>query len=141
MIMTIGIKYSLHHELAVAPSYANSTDGAMDLTAVSAEATDRYIEYDTGVKLAIPAGYVGLVFPRSSISNIALILSNSVGVIDHNYSGTIKFRFRGLGNPNVYQVGDRIGQILVIPRPQIELELIEDVADINTRDGFGSTGA
>ena len=138
--MTIGIKYSLHHELAKAPAYSNLTDGAMDLTAVTAEANDKYIEYDTGVKLAIPAGYVGLVFPRSSISNVALILSNSVGVIDHNYSGTIKFRFRGLGNPNVYQVGDRIGQIIIIPRPQIELELIEDVADINTRDGFGSTG-
>lgn len=135
------IKYSLHHDLAVAPAYSNSTDGAMDLTATSVSVTDKYIEYDTGVKILIPSGYVGLLFPRSSISNVALVMANSVGVIDHNYSGTLKLRFRGLGNPAIYQVGDRVGQIMIIERPQIELEKVGDISTLIEiqRGGFGST--
>jgi dUTP pyrophosphatase len=135
------IQFSLHHENAKTPTYANESDAAFDLYAAefAVNFNSDLVEYETGVKIAIPDGYVGLIFPRSSISNKSLSLSNSVGVIDPGYSGTIKFKFRILKNTPGYQVGDRIGQMIIIPRPKIELEKIDDVG--GDRGGFGSTGA
>jgi dUTP pyrophosphatase len=58
----------------------------VDLTAISLSKVDKdefgYLEYGTGLAIEIPEGHVGLLFPRSSISNSGLILTNSVGVID-----------------------------------------------------------
>jgi dUTP pyrophosphatase len=71
---------------AVTPAYAKAGDAAVDLTAISIAKVDRdefgYMEYGTGLAIEIPEGHVGLLFPRSSISNSGLILTNSVGVID-----------------------------------------------------------
>ena len=71
---------------AVTPAYAKAGDAAVDLTAISLSKVDKdefgYLEYGTGLAIEIPEGYVGLLFPRSSISNSGLILTNSVGVID-----------------------------------------------------------
>lgn len=67
---------------SVIPTYAKPGDAGMDLTAVSMETKGKYIEYGTGLSLEIPEGYVGLIFPRSSISKTVLGLSNAVGVID-----------------------------------------------------------
>lgn len=80
---------------ATIPKYAKVGDAGLDLTAVSVryDEEDDYIEYDSGVSVEIPEGYVGLVFPRSSISNYDLRLTNSVGVIDSGYRNTIKGRF------------------------------------------------
>ena len=70
----------------VFPSYAKEGDAGLDLVATSKLVVDEtdfgYIEYGTGIALAIPSGYVGLLYPRSSISNTGLFLANSVGVID-----------------------------------------------------------
>lgn len=68
---------------AVVPEYSKYGDAGMDLTAVSKK-YDEYgnICYGTGIALEIPEGYVGLVFPRSSIFKKPFVLSNSVGVID-----------------------------------------------------------
>lgn len=66
------------------PQYAHPTDAGMDLYATSIE-YDSYSEivsYNTGIALEIPKGYVGLMFPRSSIYKYDLQLTNSVGVID-----------------------------------------------------------
>ena len=83
---------------AVVPSYAKEGDAGLDLVAVDknieTDGESEYVEYGTGLAFEIPAGYVGLLFPRSSISNKDLILSNSVGVIDSGYRGEVKFRFK-----------------------------------------------
>ena len=70
-------------ENAVIPSYANPGDAGMDLVATS-RMFDKYgnVEYGTGLAMEIPEGYVGLIFPRSSICKQDLSLSNAVGVID-----------------------------------------------------------
>ena len=83
-------------ERAVVPSYSKQGDAGMDLTAISVKYNEKndYIEYDSGVSVEIPEGYVGLVFPRSSISNYDLMLTNAVGVIDSGYRSTIKARFK-----------------------------------------------
>ncbi len=59
-----------------------SVDAGMDMTAIVINTTENYIEYDTGIAMEIPEGYVGLLFPRSSNSQKDLLMCNSVGVVD-----------------------------------------------------------
>lgn len=125
------------------PTKAHKTDAGFDLYAaeLNFKADKGYVEYDTKVRIEVPEGHVGFIFPRSSISNLNLILTNSVGVIDHGYSGTIKFRFKKstLGK-GMYEVGDRIGQMIIMPYPQIEF--VEGDLEESDRGegGFGSSG-
>lgn len=167
------VKFKKLHEDAVIPSYAKPGDAGMDLTAVSVcyESDIDCIVYDTGLALEIPEGYVGLIFPRSSLSKKDLILTNHVGVIDSGYRGSIKLKFkpdmehwceaedlRDLKNgtfdfyktaegewfkqiamADVYAVGDRIGQLIILPYPNIELEEGELSTSERNDGGFGST--
>lgn len=81
---------------AIVPSYAKDGDAGMDLTTteVSYNSKTDTIDYSTGLSIEIPKGYVGLIFPRSSIRKKDLMLSNHVGVIDSGYRGEIKASFR-----------------------------------------------
>lgn len=131
------------NELATIPKYAHSTDAGMDLVAVSMNDTDEYIEYDTGIALEIPKGYVGLVFPRSSVSKLDLVQANSVGVIDSSYRNSIKVRFKKLKDNGVcvYVPGERIAQLIILPYPMIGFNEVEKLSDSDRGlGGFGSTG-
>lgn len=126
---------------AVIPSYAKIGDAALDLTAVSISYTNIYVEYGTGLAIEIPEGFAGFVFPRSSISNYDLNLCNSVGVIDSNYRGEIKLRFKTVYNQKIYNIGDRIGQLVIMPIPKIEFTVVQDLCDSSRGSlGFGSSG-
>ena len=144
-------------ELAVVPSYAKDGDAGMDLIATSIISdTPTQITYGLGVALEIPKGFVGLVFPRSSIRKTGLQLSNSVGVIDSGYRGELQATFNKLFGgeamydemkvkeiqPNdFYKVGDRVAQIMIIPHPPIEFEEANELSDTERGEGgFGSTG-
>lgn len=139
------VKIKKLNENAVIPHYSREGDCAMDMYATSIHTTKEYIEYDTSIALEIPDGYVGLLFPRSSVSNKDLLLCNSVGVIDSNYRGSIKFRFKHTDKwlasvPNIYAIGDRIGQIMIIPFPKIEF-VEEELSETKRGEmGFGSSG-
>lgn len=124
-----------------APSYIKKGDAGIDLVAINRTwHSDDIREYDTGISIEIPEGFVGLVFPRSSISNTQLSLTNSVGVIDSNYRGTIKLRFLQRGYID-YEIGQRIGQIIIIPYPKIEFKIVDELSSTNREEGaFGSTG-
>ena len=128
---------------SVVPKYANIGDAGLDLVATSRTDGTNKITYGTGIAIEIPEGYVGLIYPRSSICNTDLALSNSVGVIDSGYRGEIKFVFNVLtayGN-KIYEVGDRIGQLIIIPYPQIEFEEVDSLSTTERGDGgYGSTG-
>lgn len=134
------------HPNAVTPTYSKEGDAGMDLTAVSKEITDDYVSYKTGLSFEIPSGYVGLLFPRSSNSKKDLLLTNSVGVIDSGYRGEVELRFKPilngkLENIKTYDVGDRIGQIMIIPYPTIEFVETENLSNSERGEGgFGSTG-
>lgn len=122
------------------PTYAHAGDAGMDVYAVSKNETDKFIEYGTGLSFELPSDHVMLLYPRSSISNLNLTLANSVGVLDSGYRGELKLRFRKSGD-NVYEIGDKIGQILVLPFPLIEFEEAEELADsARGVGGFGSSG-
>lgn len=130
---------------AVIPAYSNPGDAGLDLVATYVKVEDHnqygYFEYGTGIALEIPEGYVGLVFPRSSISKTGMILSNSVGVIDSSYRGEIKFRFKYISGTASYEVGDRVGQLIILPYPSVEFEEVDSLDETQRgADGFGSTG-
>jgi len=132
------------HPNAVIPSYSKEGDAGMDITATEIIGnTTSQVTYGTGIAVEIPKGYVGLVFPRSSIRKMELELSNSVGVIDSGYRGEIQATFNktnGLDSIK-YDVGDRIVQIMVIPYPNVVFTEVEELSDSERGNGgFGSTG-
>jgi len=130
-------------ENAVIPTYGKPGDAGMDLTCISEkwEEDNSMVTYDTGIAMEIPEGYVGLVFPRSSISKTSLILSNSVGVIDSGYRGSIMFKFRYPEEGMIYEVGERVGQIIIVPYPQITFNEVQELSSTDRGEGgFGSTG-
>lgn len=158
------------HPNAVIPTYAKNGDAGMDLIAVSItpqlDAYTGYIEYNTGIAVEIPEGFVGLVFPRSSISNTNHMLANSVGVIDSGYRGEIKVRMKSDSTPlfvdkaieqqglstgekdffngynvNMYNIGDKIAQLIIIPYPQIQFEETDELSETERGEGgYGHTG-
>lgn len=127
------------------PAYSRDDDAALDLRA----SESCYIKagavrlVDTGVRVAIPGGYVGLVCPRSGMAckhEVAVI--NAPGVIDPNYRGSIKV---GLVNHNSVgfdiREGDRIAQLLIVPVLRVTFEQVEELDDTERgADGFGSSG-
>ena len=139
------VKIKRLHKDSVIPSYAKEGDAGMDLTATRMWFDDdRNVCYGTGITMEIPKGYVGLVFPRSSIAKKDLLLSNAVGVIDSGYRGEITAKFKISGeysNKHFYKIGERICQIIIMPYPQIEFEEVEELSKTERGDGgYGSSG-
>lgn len=137
------VEFKKLNELAVIPQKAHPTDAGWDITCTGVDIDVRgIITYHTGIATAIPDGYVGLLFSRSSIYKQDLILSNSVGVIDSSYRGEIMFKFRTT-QPYAkrYDVGDKIGQIIIIPYPEIEFVEADVLPESDRGEGgFGSSG-
>ena len=129
---------------AVIPAYSKAGDAGMDLTATSIEILGNIITYKTGLSIEIPEGYVGLLFPRSSICKYDLQLTNSVGVIDSGYRGEIMFKFAVLEDiqrADIYSIGDRIGQIIILPYPHVTFKEVSELSDTErSTGGFGSSG-
>ncbi len=138
------LKFKKLHPDAKVPAYAKPGDAGLDLTCVSHEwdpVTGTFL-YKTGLAVEIPEGHVGLIFPRSSIFNYRLSLTNSVGVIDSGYRGEICARFRAAPDVRpVYENGERIMQMIVMPYPKF---VCQEVDELSTTErgatGFGSSG-
>jgi len=136
---------------AVIPRAINPGDAGLDLTAVTMEMKDNHVEFGTGLSIELPIGFVGLLFPRSSIFKTGLTLANCVGVIDAGYRGEIKLKFKpdsvsaienflqGKVVP-MYSIGDRIGQLVIMELPKIVVEETTVLSDTERGNGgFGST--
>jgi len=139
------IKIKKLNMLSELPVRAHPSDAGFDLVATSIEhpfgSAGIYVEVCTGIAMEIPEGYVGLIFPRSSVSNTKHFLRNSVGVIDSGYRGEVKLRFSIDDSNTSYQIGDKVGQILFIKLPEVELvESPELSASARKEGGFGSSG-
>lgn len=159
------VKFKKLEKLAVMPTRAHASDAGFDLTATSVQMDSRgNVVYGTGLAVEIPEGYVGLVFPRSSICKQDLSLSNAVGVIDSGYRGEIMAKFRptlhawenideegskeilvgGFHDAEVvtlYNVGDRIAQLIILSTPAIEFEEADELSSSDRGEGgYGSTG-
>lgn len=155
---------------AVMPKKTHKSDAGFDLTATSKEYdNDGNVVYGTGLAFEIPEGFVGLLFPRSSNSKRHLILSNSVGILDSGYRGEVMFKFKTtcqtinplkfawallfrkkriasevinvFTNGKDYDIGDRIGQMIIIPYPKIDFIETEELSETDRGcGGYGSSG-
>mgnify|MGYP003129364934 FL=1 len=142
------VKFLKLVDTAVTPSYAKPGDAGMDITAIAHKINTEhnFIEYHTGLAFEVPEGHVGLLFPRSSVSKKDLSLANCVGVVDSGYRGEITFRYKFdsdsyFANVKRYEDGDRVGQLVIMPYPEIELQEVNHLTT-STRGvgGYGSTG-
>jgi dUTP pyrophosphatase len=143
-IFTVPVKVKKLDPNAVIPTYSKDGDAGMDLTITKEiENTSFSVSYGFGIAMEIPKGYVGLVFPRSSVRNQDLILSNCVGVIDSGYRGELQATFKktnGLDSLK-YKVGERGAQIVILPYPQIRMIESNELSNTERGEGgFGSTG-
>lgn len=136
------IKFKKLNKNAVTPKQGTSGAAGFDLTAVWLEATETTLKYDTGIAVEIPPGYVGLVFPRSSVCKTGLSLANSVGVIDQDFRGSISFVFyKPSGCIVPYFPGERIGQLVIVPIPAVEFVEADELSETERgAGGYGSTG-
>lgn len=137
--MKIKIKKLVKH--ATIPTYATQGDAGMDLYVAGVEYIDEdHVRYKFGIALEIPEGYVGMVFPRSSIYKQKQILTNCVGILDSGYRGEVMAVMLGTSSSS-YTLGDRAAQLIIMPYPYIEFEEAEELS-ITERGvgGYGSTG-
>ena len=143
----VQVKFKKLHPDAKAPIRATDGAAGWDLSAygsgklVYPEYMATPIKYHTGIAVEIPPGYVGLVFPRSSVYKTGMFLSNCVGVIDSDYRGEICFIYNNFLPGAKYGKGDRIGQLVIVPCPSVEMVEVEELSETERGSGgFGSTG-
>lgn len=161
------VKFKKLNKKAVIPTKAHPTDAGFDMVAVTKTVTDKYIEFDTGIAAAIPEGHCGLIFANSRVSKYDLDLANAVGVIDSHFRSSIRFRYKyttqpskgiltdktkyfGLVknvefieipfHPKEFNVGDVVGQLIIIPIPDVEFVEVDELDETDRGEGgFGST--
>lgn len=128
------------------PSYSHPGDAGADLRAAESVtlAPGRRATVATGTAIALPAGYVGLVVPRSGLAaRHGISIVNAPGVIDAGYRGEIKVTLINTDDrePFTVQVGDRIAQLLVQAVAHARFTRVERLPGSQRgSDGFGSTG-
>jgi dUTP pyrophosphatase len=131
------------HPDAKLPTYAHPGDAGMDLY-VTREVTIlpmELIQVETGVAMAIPYGYVGLVWDKSGLSN-KFGLKVMGGVFDTGYRGEILVGILNTSqNPYTFHVGDKVAQMLIQEVTQPTLIEVAELDDTVRGEGrFGSTG-
>lgn len=137
--MNVNIK-KLHPD-AVIPRYAKRGDAGLDLTAVDVIADGATLTYKTGLAVEIPPWHVGLLFPRSSVYKTGQTLTNCVGVIDSGYRGEIMLKYTLSPYAKEYDIGDRVGQLIIMPYPKIHFVEVENLTPTDRGEGgYGSTG-
>lgn len=139
------VKYRRLGPQVVVPRLAHPGDAAVDLcttVGVTLQPGER-LGVPTGLAVAIPDGFAGLVLPRSGHalrSGIGVV--NGPGLIDSGYRGEISVILVNHGQETVsFEPGDRIAQLMVVPVPAVEWVEVEDLGETGRGDaGFGSTG-
>ena len=129
------------------PSYARDGDAGLDLTAnsdVTVMPGERAM-VPTGLAVAIPPGYAGLVLPRSGLaSRHGLTLANAPGLIDPGYRGEVIVAVVNLDPEHAVEVrrGQRIAQLVLVPFAEVEAVVVEELPPTGRGEGgFGSTGS
>lgn len=141
------IKFKKLDEKALLPIRGTKGSAGIDLVCTGVETGWNEVRqlmliYHTGLAVEIPEGYVGLLFPRSSICGKSIALTNSVGVIDSDYRGEIKAVFRVTTDvaPALYKEGDRFVQLVIVPVPEFEIIESEELSETERGEGgYGST--
>ncbi len=136
------LKVKKLHGAAILPTKGNPSDAGYDLyssekVAIPARST---VLVSTGISMAIPEGYVGLIWDRSSMGVKGV--HRHAGVIDSGYRGHIKVCLHNTSKDTYHvEYGDRIAQILIQQAANFKLEEVESLDHTERGEGgFGSTG-
>jgi dUTP pyrophosphatase len=128
------------------PAYAHPGDAGADLVSTEAlrlEPGQRAL-VGTGVRIALPDGYVAFVVPRSGLATRhGITIVNSPGTVDAGYRGELKVTLLNTDASEAYDigVGDRIAQLIVMPVSRATFIPVQQLPDSVRGDGgFGSTG-
>ena len=131
---------------AQVPAYAHPGDAGADLVSTEAlrlEPGQRAL-VGTGVRIALPDGYVAFVVPRSGLAaRHGITIVNSPGTVDAGYRGEIKVSLLNTDASQAYDVavGDRIAQVIIMPVPRVRFVAVDELPDsARGEGGFGSTG-
>jgi dUTP pyrophosphatase len=136
------LKVQRIHKDAKLPLYQHKGDAGLDIFS----AVDCVLEagevkpVPTGIKVAVPEGYVGLVWDKSGISLKGV--HRLAGVIDSGYRGEVRVVMVNLGKePYVIEKGMKIAQLLVQPINEVKVVEAEELENTSRgEEGFGSTG-
>lgn len=127
---------------AYMPEKAYAADAGYDLrTPIDIAILPTYsATIDTGIHVEIPEGYVGFLKSKSGLNVNNGIRSE--GVIDSGYTGSIRAKLYNDGKKGIkFSKGDKITQLVILPIPETELELVDSFAETERgNNGFGSTG-
>jgi len=134
------------HPSAIIPTYAKPGDAGADLYAIEEKTLkpgERAL-IKTGIAIALPEGYVGLVHPRSGLAlKNGISVVNSPGTIDSGYRGEIGVVLinHDLNESFSVKVGDRIAQLVI---QKFETAIFKTVSQLPPSErasgGYGSTG-
>ncbi|WP_251449691.1 dUTP diphosphatase [Microbacterium sp. Marseille-Q6648] len=131
---------------SAAPVYAHPGDAGADLTSaetLTLRPGERAL-VGTGVRIALPDGFVGFVVPRSGLAaKHGITIVNAPGTVDAGYRGEIKVALLNTdpAEPFEVSVGDRIAQLIVMPVPRARFVPVAELPDsARGEGGFGSTG-
>lgn len=132
---------------AKTPTYGSADAAGADLYICSAEpvtiGTGETYLAPTGIAVAIPRGYVGLIFARSGLATKrGLAPANKVGVIDADYRGEVRVSlYNHSGEPQTIEPYERVAQMVIVPFVQEPYEEAESLDETERgAGGFGSTG-
>ena len=134
-------------ENAMIPTYGSAAAAGADLYACADEDVSitpgATVLVHTGVAMAIPDGYVGLIFARSGLATKrGLAPANKVGVIDSDYRGEIMVALHNHSSATqVISHGERIAQIVFMPYAAADFDVVDELDSTDRgAGGFGSTG-
>lgn len=146
--MTESVAVKLLDPRAKMPTYGSVDAAGADLYAVTdgpvTVAPGQTVLIHTGLALAIPQGFVGLVYARSGLATKqGLAPANKVGVIDADYRGELMVALHNHSNEShTVECGDRIAQLVIAPYLTAQFTQQEELDDtVRGEGGFGSTGS
>jgi len=136
------LKVKRLHSAAKLPSYGHPGDAGLDLFSCAdlILAPGQVRAVPTGIKVAIPAGHVGLIWDKSGISLSGV--HRLAGVVDAGYRGEVRVVMVNLSRePLTISQGMKIAQMLIQPVREVKVTEVEELDDTSRGEGgFGSTG-
>jgi dUTP pyrophosphatase len=145
MIDKVDVMIAYLDERAWTPLYAHEDDAGMDLHALERGGlgAGSVAVVGTGISIAIPEGYVGLVHPRSGLAaKYGITVLNAPGTIDSGYRGELKvILYNANGKYYSWEAGDRIAQLVIQRYTKANLITVSEIPEtLRGEMGLGSTG-
>lgn len=136
---------TIHKSEGILPDRATSSSAGLDLysTRITNELDGSgklVLVYHTDIAVEIPEGYCGLLMMKSSVADRSVSLTNAVGMIDSDFRGEIRGKFKITTDaiPTIYQKGEAFAQLIIVPTLIMEPTLVDELSSTERGEkGFG----